>query len=44
MGWWQVSADTLAESRFVISPLAEATVPRPAAMAKITQTGRPGIA
>ena len=25
MGWWQVSADTLAESRFVISPLAEAT-------------------
>ena len=25
MGWWQVSADTLAESRFVISPLAETT-------------------
>jgi DNA-binding transcriptional ArsR family regulator len=25
MGWWQVSADTLAESRFVLSPLAEAT-------------------
>ena len=25
MGWWQVNADTLAESRFVISPLAEAT-------------------
>jgi DNA-binding transcriptional ArsR family regulator len=25
MGWWQVSADTLAECRFVISPLAEAT-------------------
>ena len=25
MGWWQVTADTLAESRFVISPLAEAT-------------------
>jgi DNA-binding transcriptional ArsR family regulator len=25
MGWWQVSADTLAQSRFVISPLAEAT-------------------
>jgi DNA-binding transcriptional ArsR family regulator len=25
MGWWQVSADTLAASRFVISPLAEAT-------------------
>jgi DNA-binding transcriptional ArsR family regulator len=25
MGWWQVSADTLAGSRFVISPLAEAT-------------------
>ena len=25
MGWWQVSADTLARSRFVISPLAEAT-------------------
>lgn len=24
MGWWQVSADTLAGSRFVISPLAEA--------------------
>ncbi|MDG9719986.1 ArsR family transcriptional regulator [Streptomyces sp. DH24] len=23
MGWWQVSADTLARSRFVISPLAE---------------------
>jgi DNA-binding transcriptional ArsR family regulator len=23
MGWWQVSADTLATSRFVISPLAE---------------------
>ena len=25
MSWWQVSADTLAGSRFVISPLAEAT-------------------
>jgi DNA-binding transcriptional ArsR family regulator len=25
MGWWQVSADTLAGSRFVISPLAETT-------------------
>jgi DNA-binding transcriptional ArsR family regulator len=25
VGWWQVSADTLAGSRFVISPLAEAT-------------------
>lgn len=25
MGWWQVNADTLAESRFVISPLAEVT-------------------
>ena len=25
MGWWQVSADTLAGSRSVISPLAEAT-------------------
>jgi DNA-binding transcriptional ArsR family regulator len=25
MGWWQVSADTLAGSRFVISPLAEVT-------------------
>ena len=25
MGWWQVSADTLAGSRFVVSPLAEAT-------------------
>ncbi|RJL27094.1 ArsR/SmtB family transcription factor [Bailinhaonella thermotolerans] len=25
MGWWQVSADTLAGGRFVISPLAEAT-------------------
>jgi DNA-binding transcriptional ArsR family regulator len=25
MGWWQVSADTLAASRFVLSPLAEAT-------------------
>jgi hypothetical protein len=25
MGWWQVSAATLAGSRFVISPLAEAT-------------------
>jgi hypothetical protein len=25
MGWWKVSADTLAASRFVISPLAEAT-------------------
>ncbi|MDF3300535.1 ArsR/SmtB family transcription factor [Streptomyces tropicalis] len=24
MGWWQVSADTLAGSRFVLSPLAEA--------------------
>ncbi|MFB7620607.1 ArsR/SmtB family transcription factor [Kitasatospora sp. NPDC056181] len=24
MGWWQVNADTLAESRFVVSPLAEA--------------------
>ncbi|GAA0687663.1 winged helix-turn-helix domain-containing protein [Kitasatospora atroaurantiaca] len=25
MGWWQVNADTLAGSRFVISPLAEVT-------------------
>lgn len=25
MGWWQVSADILARSRFVISPMAEAT-------------------
>src|SRR5256885_17171638 len=25
MGWWLVNADTLARSRFVISPLAEAT-------------------
>ncbi|GAA2087244.1 winged helix-turn-helix domain-containing protein [Streptomyces albiaxialis] len=25
MGWWQVDADTLANSRFVVSPLAEAT-------------------
>jgi DNA-binding transcriptional ArsR family regulator len=25
VGWWQVSADTLAGSRFVVSPLAEAT-------------------
>lgn len=25
MGWWQVSADTLADSRFIISPLAETT-------------------
>jgi DNA-binding transcriptional ArsR family regulator len=25
LGWWQVSADTLAGSRFVVSPLAEAT-------------------
>lgn len=25
MGWWQISADTLAGSRFVVSPLAEAT-------------------
>jgi DNA-binding transcriptional ArsR family regulator len=25
MGWWQISADTLAASRFVISPLAETT-------------------
>ena len=25
MGWWQVSADTLARGRFVISPLAETT-------------------
>jgi hypothetical protein len=25
MGWWQVSTDTLAGSRFVISPLAETT-------------------
>jgi len=24
MGWWQVNADTLAGSRFVVSPLAEA--------------------
>jgi DNA-binding transcriptional ArsR family regulator len=23
MGWWQISADTLAQSRFVVSPLAE---------------------
>jgi hypothetical protein len=25
MGWWQVNADTLARSRFVVSSLAEAT-------------------
>jgi len=25
MGWWRVSADTLATSRFVVSPLAETT-------------------
>jgi DNA-binding transcriptional ArsR family regulator len=25
VGWWQVGADTLAHSRFVVSPLAEAT-------------------
>ncbi|MFH8488451.1 ArsR family transcriptional regulator [Streptomyces longisporoflavus] len=25
MGWWQINADTLAGSRFVVSPLAEAT-------------------
>lgn len=25
MGWWQINADTLAGSRFVLSPLAEAT-------------------
>lgn len=25
MGWWQISTDTLAGSRFVVSPLAEAT-------------------
>src|SRR4051795_12776801 len=25
MGWWQVNADTIAGSRFVVSPLAEAT-------------------
>ncbi|MEV6652506.1 winged helix-turn-helix domain-containing protein [Streptomyces sp. NPDC051219] len=25
MGWWQVNADTLARSRFVVSPLAEVT-------------------
>jgi DNA-binding transcriptional ArsR family regulator len=25
MGWWQTNADTLARSRFVVSPLAEAT-------------------
>ncbi|MFF2849887.1 transcriptional regulator [Streptomyces sp. NPDC058001] len=25
MGWWQITADTLASSRFVLSPLAEAT-------------------
>ncbi|MGN9840382.1 transcriptional regulator [Nonomuraea sp. H19] len=25
MGWWQLNADTLAGSRFVVSPLAEAT-------------------
>ncbi|MFJ6568567.1 transcriptional regulator [Streptomyces sp. NPDC091292] len=25
MGWWQITADTLASSRFVVSPLAEAT-------------------
>lgn len=23
MGWWQISTDTLASSRFVVSPLAE---------------------
>ena len=23
MGWWQISADTLAGSRFVLSPLSE---------------------
>jgi DNA-binding transcriptional ArsR family regulator len=25
MGWWQISTDTLAESRFLVSPLAETT-------------------
>ena len=25
MGWWQVNADTLVGSRFVLSPLAETT-------------------
>src|SRR6185436_11166295 len=25
LGWWQVDADTLATSRFVLSPLAETT-------------------
>ncbi len=25
MGWWRVNADTLAGSRFVLSPLAETT-------------------
>jgi len=25
MGWWQINADTMADSRFTISPLAEAT-------------------
>ncbi|AJT61888.1 ArsR/SmtB family transcription factor [Streptomyces chattanoogensis] len=35
MGWWQVNADTLAGSRFVISPLAEAT-----ACLKVLERGR----
>ncbi|EGX60474.1 transcriptional regulator [Streptomyces zinciresistens K42] len=36
MGWWQVNADTLAASRFVLSPLAETF-----AALKLLHSGRP---
>ncbi|MGP3985525.1 ArsR/SmtB family transcription factor [Streptomyces sp. 3N207] len=36
MGWWQVNADTLAGSRFVVSPLAEAI-----ASLKVLERGSP---
>lgn len=41
MGWWKVSADTLAASRFVISPLAETT----ASLMALEQgpAGHPGV-
>ena len=41
MGWWIVSADTLAASRFVISPLAETTACLLTLHRRGPQSGRP---
>ncbi|GAA2407501.1 ArsR/SmtB family transcription factor [Nonomuraea africana] len=40
MGWWQINADTLAEGRFALSPLAEATAALFALEARVA--GHPG--